>query len=319
MRAWPTIGADPAPAHDSALRRHRGHGRPSPVRRRKTSSSERRPARSSPRRTSWSRSQIARSATSTGVAAALDHVVPGLRLAHRARRRGRVPRPARASARPGGALKRVSSRHDVARRASAGVPHATSRPWSTIATRSHSCSASSIAWVVSTTVTPRVAQLAHERPRRRAACGSMPGRRLVEEDELGPADERERERQALLLPARHAPHERVLRLPQPDEVEEPVGVVGRVVVRGEQPEGLEGADTGIEAALLEHHADPGAQARAVTHGVETEDPHGPAVGRAVALEDLDRGGLAGAVGPEEAEHLAGGDGERQPVDRRVAP
>ena len=45
----------------------------------------------------------------------------------------------------------------------------------------------------------------------------------------------------------------------------------------------------------------------------------PALGIAVALEDLHEGGLAGAVGPEHGEQLAAAHGEVDPVERRAGP
>ena len=45
-------------------------------------------------------------------------------------------------------------------------------------------------------------------------------------------------------------------------------------------------------------------ARERARGIVAEHRHLAAVARAVALEDLDGGGLAGAVGPEQPEHLA---------------
>ena len=48
--------------------------------------------------------------------------------------------------------------------------------------------------------------------------------------------------------------------------------------------------------------------------VVPEHRHLPLVTMAVALEDLDRRGLAGAVRPEQGEHLAPGDLQVYPVD-----
>src|SRR5262249_24517979 len=56
------------------------------------------------------------------------------------------------------------------------------------------------------------------------------------------------------------------------------------------------------------------QASAVTPRVEVEHPDVAAVGTPVALEDLDGGGLAGAVGPEEPEDLARFHRERHAVE-----
>ena len=139
--------------------------------------------------------------------------------------------------------------------------------------------------------------------------------RLVEEHQRRLADQRERERQALLLPARHAPHQRVPRVLEPDQVEQPFRVVGVVVVGGEQLQRLERLHARVEPAFLQHHADARAQLVAVAPRVDAEHAHLAGVGSAVALEDLDRGGLARAVRAEQAEHLAGRDRERDPVDR----
>ena len=52
--------------------------------------------------------------------------------------------------------------------------------------------------------------------------------------------------------------------------------------------------------------------------VLAEHAHVAAVARPVALEDLDGRRLAGAVRAEEREHLAGLDGEREPVEDLAA-
>jgi hypothetical protein len=46
-----------------------------------------------------------------------------------------------------------------------------------------------------------------------------------------------------------------------------------------------------------------------------EHAHLAGVGLAVALEDLDQRRLAGAVGPEQREHLAARDGQVHAVER----
>ena len=52
----------------------------------------------------------------------------------------------------------------------------------------------------------------------------------------------------------------------------------------------------------------------VGDGAQPEDPHLPRGRAAVALEGLDRGGLAGAVRPEHDEHLARGGSQVDAVD-----
>ena len=62
----------------------------------------------------------------------------------------------------------------------------------------------------------------------------------------------------------------------------------------------------------------GAKLRAVAPRVEAEHAHRTSVERAVALEHLDRGGLARAVGAEQREDLTGLDREAQSVDHGAA-
>ena len=92
-----------------------------------------------------------------------------------------------------------------------------------------------------------------------------------------------------------------------------LGRLGRLVVGREEAQQLERPQAGVEPARLQHHADLRAEAAAVAHRVEAEHAHRAGVGPAVALEDLDRRGLARAVGAEQPEHLAGADLE---VERR---
>ena len=59
--------------------------------------------------------------------------------------------------------------------------------------------------------------------------------------------------------------------------------------------------------------DESAEAGRLVVGIEAEHLHGARVPRSQSLEDLHRGGLAGAVGPEDAEDLAAADVEVQAV------
>src|SRR4051812_3093149 len=104
---------------------------------------------------------------------------------------------------------------------------------------------------------------------------------------------------------------------EPDQAEQPLRVVGIVVVRREELQCLERTHARVEAALLEHHADAGPQPGTVAPRVDAEHAHLAAVGLAVPLEDLDSRGLPRTVRPEQTEHLAGSNRERDPVDRRL--
>ena len=196
-----------------------------------------------------------------------------------------------------------------------GVPEAITLPADTTCTWSDSCSASSIAWVVSTTVTPssRRSRISCQISRR--PCGSSPVVGSSRNDDLRPPDDRQRQRQPLLLPAGQPP---VRRTPAGAQVE-PLhqgGQIQRVgVQRGDVPEHLQRADAGPGAALLEHHADPRHQLVVVGDRVQPEHPDLPGVGPPEALAALHRRGLAGAVGAEHGRHCSAGYGETEAVDR----
>ncbi len=68
----------------------------------------------------------------------------------------------------------------------------------------------------------------------RRAAGSKPGRGLVEEHEIGVADERDAEVESALLAAGERLHPRVPLLFQPDELDHLVDVARAGVVAGEE-------------------------------------------------------------------------------------
>jgi len=68
-------------------------------------------------------------------------------------------------------------------------------------------------------------------------------------------------------------------------------------------------------ALLQLDPDTLAQLGAVPAQVQPQHPDSPAVRGTQPFDNLHRGGLAGAVGPEDPEDLAALHGERQVVDR----
>ena len=186
---------------------------------------------------------------------------PGRGRRRRGTRRARPRRPVRptaapseATSRPAGAPKRISSRWP-AEVSSAGVPLASTRPWSMMTTRSASFSASSRSWVVSSTATPWAAQVGDHPPDELAPARVDAGGRLVEEGDLGPADQGERQRQPLLLAAGEVAPRRPATIAEADPLEQLVGVVRVVVVGGEQPQHLGRPDAGVDAAVLQHDAD----------------------------------------------------------------
>ena len=149
---------------------------------------------------------------------------------------------------------------------------------------------------------------------RDAALGIDAGGGLVEEEHVGLPDQSESQGEALLLTTGQPPPRGAADRTEPDPFDQLVGILGIVVVPGEEMEDLGRAEHRVDAAALEHHADPGNQLGVVPAGVEPEDPDRPAVRLAVALEDLDGAGLAGTVRTEQRHHLAGLSRKGQPVD-----
>ena len=97
-----------------------------------------------------------------------------------------------------------------------------------------------------------------------------------------------------------------------------VDLARRRVQRGEVLDRLGDGQMRVGAAALQHDADARAQLRRAVPGVVTQHGHGPAIARAVALEHLDGGRLAGPVGPQQAEDLAPRDGEIDPAHSLVS-
>jgi hypothetical protein len=171
-----------------------------------------------------------------------------------------------------------------------------------------------MACVTSTTVTPRV------RSRRTSAQVSRRGSRvqtgahLVQHHHLGSTQQGEHDEQALLLAAGQAAEGGTPAVAQAPLVEQLVGVGRLPVAAGEHRDRLAhlhplGQDRGLQL-----HAHPLAYLGRVGGRVQAQHPHRAAVGAAQAGGALDGGGLAGAVGAEHAEDLAGQDGQGQAVD-----
>ena len=152
-------------------------------------------------------------------------------------------------------------------------------------------------------------------PERPPSGGIHARGRLVQEDQLRVVDEGERHGQALALPAGQ-----VLGPGRPllAEVHQADELVGRAAAEAvEAPEQVQDLDHGqlrVERRGLERDADAWLQPVGIPDRIDPEDADLAAVGLSKALEDLDSRGLAGAVGPEQAEDRPGLDLEADPVD-----
>ena len=138
-----------------------------------------------------------------------------------------------------------------------------------------------------------------------APGGIEAGRRLVEEQELGVADDPEADVQPALLAAREALDPVVGLLRQPDQLDHLVDRSRVRVVAGVAGQHLAHRVVRLDRQLLEDDADARAQPalRAVVGRVDAERLHPAAAPLPEPLEDLDRRGLAGPVRTEQREHL----------------
>src|SRR5207248_2746977 len=93
-----------------------------------------------------------------------------------------------------------------------------------------------------------------------------------------------------------------------------VDVAGMRVHRGEMGERLPHPNVAVKPGALEDDPDSSSERRGTPAWVEAEHADLARAALAVALEDLDCGGLTGAVRPQQAEDLAATDHEVDPPD-----
>ncbi|CAO0834692.1 hypothetical protein SMICM17S_00395 [Streptomyces microflavus] len=160
---------------------------------------------------------------------------------------------------------------------------------------------------------PVSAQLAHQVPGGAAGLRVQPGGRLVQEDQLGPADDREGQGEALLAAGEPAVGGAAAGA-EAEAFDQGVHVQRVGVELRHVAEHLVGPGAGVDATRLEHHPDAGAQPLRFGDRVES-GPVRCRVGRRVALAGLDRGGLPGAVRAEHGRHRARRDVQIEAVHR----
>ncbi len=160
-------------------------------------------------------------------------------------------------------------------------------------------------------------ELLHQVPDPQHAFRVQPVDRLVEQQHLRVAEHRGRDAEPLAHAERETARPLARHVLQPDQGEHLVNAgPWQALSLGQEQQVIAGAAARVHRLGLQQRAD-GAQRvgqvavvaavnrrRAPLRPVQAEDqPHG--------------GGLAGAVGPEEAGDLTRGDGERQVIDRRL--
>ena len=142
-----------------------------------------------------------------------------------------------------------------------------------------------------------------------------PRGRLVEDEQLDIGGESRDQRDLLAVALRvgAAPARRV----EVEALEQP-GAARRVQAAAqpsEQVDDLAAGQRRPEGDVPGDVGEPPVEAGDVSPGVATEHLRGAAVGAEQAEQDADGGRLAGAVGPEEAVHLAGLDAQVEAVER----
>jgi len=137
--------------------------------------------------------------------------------------------------------------------------------------------------------------------------GVEPRGGLVQEDQLGVADQGQGHVETAQLTAGQPVTAVIGLVGQPDEFQRPPDGQRPRVVPGVHGQALPDGEPRLRRRLLQHHADPGPPARPGVGRVGSEHLHLAAGSLAEPLEDLDGGGLARAVGPEEGQNLTAGD------------
>ena len=111
----------------------------------------------------------------------------------------------------------------------------------------------------------------------------------------------------------------MLLLAQVEEVQQLVERPAPPVERGEQLQHLGDRELRVERGGLERDADPLLELGRIAGHVEPEDRDLAPVGHPEPLEDLDGGGLAGAVRTEQAEDLARATSKLTPATAATSP
>ena len=140
--------------------------------------------------------------------------------------------------------------------------------------------------------------------------GIEAGGGLIQEQKVRIVDQRAGERQAPLHSAGQGLDFRFAAIPQPGEIEQvrdagAQGLVGFAEVAPIDQEVLEHREIRIQVVHLRHYADPDACLACRARNRQAEQVHRAGIGIGEAEAKPQRGGLAGAVRPEQAVALAG--------------
>ena len=144
--------------------------------------------------------------------------------------------------------------------------------------------------------------------------GIEAGGRLVEQQDLGPADERHGKRKPLPLAAGQAAVRGARHGRQPEQIEQLAGIPRILVIAGELGQRLARSRSRVEPAALQHQPDPRPERPPACQRIHAQDTDGAPVRPSIALDGLDGRRLARTVRPEQGHQLAGRHLERHSVD-----
>src|SRR6185312_4885577 len=164
------------------------------------------------------------------------------------------------------------------------------------------------------------AQLREIVPDALARLGVEPDRRLVEAQDRGIVDEGAGDLEPALHAGREGTDQCLAPVPQLDQMQHllharPPDRPRHAIDETVEFEILPKRQPVVEARLLEHDAQMLAGAQGIFPHLDAGDARAAAILLEEGAENMQQRALAGAIGPEQREHLAGGDGEAHPVER----
>jgi len=170
-------------------------------------------------------------------------------------------------------------------------------------------------WLEKKTVVPSAASLSTISRSSRAPLGSSPGGGLIEDQQVGIADERHRQGESLSHPRREPAGLPTRGVLETDPFEKRVRVVGSLLGVDGELEVFAGGQAVVHVEPLREDAGAFPDRDAVCPGVASEHPNRPRVRPDEIEEDVDRRRLARAVRAEKAEYLALVDFEVDAAER----
>jgi hypothetical protein len=171
---------------------------------------------------------------------------------------------------------------------------------------------------------PGLVQLAHDLVQSDPALRVEPGRRLVEEQHGRAVHDRARDHQPLRHPAGECIDRLARDVREREPLEQRLGLHGGIggahpEVAAVEEKVLADAEAAVEGVVLGDDADELACERGPRDDVGARHPRTPLAGEHPGRQHSCRRGLAGPVGPEQAEDLAAPDGEIEAGDGNGAP